>query len=256
MFRRAQFFKMSYPLELDFIKDKFRNVDSKSRRVIDKNTINIEITLDCSFNQKRENADNYQLGASIEYQFHPRKNTPWLNTREFVAFMFFPRNKLLVVLGRDEALTEAIKVVSNILYDNTDTIKPFNSVMFEKQSLVDTIGIMKNNDSTGASWCDEHNAIHRAEKYEGRKTKTNFSLGPNNCVLEDEEALAEIENATSISPKYRFKKCSELNAISYDRPKTISFNGEQGVISISISQGFENWDRFISKFILKNVECI
>ena len=162
---------------------------------------------------------------------------------------------MLVVLGRDETLTEVVRVVSDVLYDNTDRVKMFRSVMFEKQSLIDTINKMKQNDPTGESWCVEHNAIHDGGKFKGEKTMTNFSLGPYNCVLDHPDAQDEMANATSISPKYRFKSCPELNTLTYSKPKTMLFNGKEGVISISVTQEFENWYRFVSEFIIKNITC-
>ena len=252
MYRRAEFFKIDYPLTLQDIKTKIGPVTKKPRRVPDKNALTKKITLDCSFDHKNIINGHYILGMEIEYQITLRKGVPYQKTRDVFAFLFFAKQKILVVLGRDEAIVEAVKEVSNVLYGDTKNIKPFRPVKFTKDSLVGIINKLKQDDD--GSWCDEYNAHHTAIKYQGKKTKTNFSLGEGNCVLEDEEAQQEIDNATSISPKYRFTKCPQLNGESYPQPKTLTFNGRNGVVSLSIRQDFENWYRFVSNFLLQHLE--
>ena len=252
MYRRAEFFKISYPLKIDEIKNRCKNIKDKPRTVNDKNFITKKITLECSFDQKEEKNGNYLLGINVEYQLSPKKGVPYQTTRDLFAFMFFPNNNILVVLGRDAAINEAINEVSKILYPDVENLKVFGSVTFSVDSMVEAIKQMRNDDPD--SWCDEYGGKHDGIKYQGRKTKSNFSLGEGNCVLDDREAQEAIASSTSISPKYKFYKCPKLHKISYDKPKTMSFNGRNGVVSISIHQEFENWYKFIAEFLMSTLE--
>ena len=250
MHRRAEFFRIDYPLKLEDIKNKFKNVKDRQRKVQDKNHITKKITLGCSFDNKKERDGNYLLGVHVEYQIHPKKGMSYQKTSDLFGFIFFLSHNLLVVLGRDEAIGDAVKEVSKILYPDED-LRVLSPITFTVDSLVKTITEMRKDDPE--SWCDEYRARHDGVKYQDRKTKSNFSLGPGQCVLDDLEAQGAIDASTSISPKYKFYICPKLNPISYDRPKTISFNGRDGVISISIEQKPENWYRFISDFLLKTL---
>lgn len=238
-------------MSIQEIKKKIGSVKNRQRKVPSKGAPERKITLDCDFTHKAHD-DYYVLGVDLEYQITARKGMPYQRTRDFFAFLFFEKEKVLVVLGRDKAIPEVIKVVSDILYGDVQDLKPFISVGFGKDSLVRIIGMLKEDDSD--SWCDEHNAIHGALRFDDRKTKTNFSLGEGNCVLEDDEANREIANATSINPKYRFYKLPKMNIMLSPKPQTLKFNGTDGVISISRFQDFENWEMLIAKFLLKHLE--
>ena len=50
---------------------------------------------------------------------------------------------------------------------------------------MEAIKQMRNDDPD--SWCDEYGGKHDGIKYQGRKTKSNFSLGEGKCVLDDHE---------------------------------------------------------------------
>ena len=252
MFRRAEFFNTDFPLKIEEIEHRFRGIKNKPRKIRDKNYITKHITLECSFDNKKEKDGNYLLGIDIEYQISAKKGIPYQKTRDFYTFMFFPKNNLLVVVGRDTAICDAINEVSKILYPNVDNMKVFSSVMFGVKSMVTAIKNMRDDDPN--SWCDEYGARHDALKYQGKKTKSNFSLGEGYCVLDDSEAKEAIAASTSISPKYKFVRCPKLNQVTYDAPKTMSFNGREGVISISVNQSFDHWYKFISDFLLKTLE--
>lgn len=252
MYRRAEFFKIEHPLSIQKIAEKLGAVTDRKRQVPDKNALTKKIVLSCSFSNQKMHDDYYVSGMELQYQITARKGVPYQKTWDFFAFLFFVKKNVLVVLGRDTAITDAIKEVSKVLYGDTQDIRPFSSVRFEKDSLVRIITKLKKNDSD--SWCDEHNALHGAMRYQGRKTKTNFSLGDGNCVLDDNEAKQEIANATTINPKYRFYRCPKLNGVAYDQPQTLRFNGEKGTIGIGRNLDFEHWEKFIAKFLLQHLE--
>lgn len=252
MYRRAEFFKIEYPLKIDKIKEKFKDIKNYNRNPIDKNYISKKIKLVCSFEHKEEKDGNYLIGLDIEYQISPRKGVPFQKTRDLHALIFFPKYNILVVLGRDSAIFEIIPIISKILYPDAKSINVFKHVHFDTDSIVNTIRILRKDDDN--SWCDEYRGKHLGPKYQGKKTKSNFSLGEGKCVLDDAEAIDAISVSTSINPTYKFYRCLKLNSKSYDSPKTISFNGEHGIISISISPEFENWYKFISKFLINELK--
>lgn len=254
MYGRAKFFRIDYPITVQDIDKKIKNVTKKIKRVPDKNIMTEKISLSRKFYNKRKIGENYIFGMEMEWQITVKKGMPYQTTQDLLDFLFFTKEKILVVLGSDDVVAGAVKEVAETLYGDIHNIKPFGHVTFEKNSLVNIINKLKQDDPD--SWCDEHNAYHGALKYQERKTKTNFSLGEGNCVLDDPEAQKEIDNATSISPKYRFTKCPKFNGISYDLPKTLRFNGMKGVVSISTKQNFENWHKFISNFLLQHLELV
>ena len=254
LYRRAEFFKIEYPLTVDIIKKRIGKIKDKTRETKDKNHITRNITLECSFENRVEKDGNYFVGLNLEYQISPKKGVPYQKTRDFYAVIFFPKKNVLVVLGRDTAISEMLKLFSDILYPDTDLkyYRVFGSVVFGINSMIKAIKEMRKDDPS--SWCDEYNGKHGAKKYQGKKTKSNFSLGEGNCVLDNKEAQGAIAAATSISPKFKFYKCPKLTHTVYEQPKTISFNGCNGVVSSSIPQDFDNWYRFISEFLIDRLE--
>ena len=253
-YRRAEYRIMEYSLQLNDIEKKIRKIKNQPRTIKDKNFITKNITLHCSFENRKEKNGNYICGLDLEYQISPKKGVPYQTTRDFYAVIFLPKEQMLVVLGRDTAISEVIEILSDILSIDTDRkhTRMFNHVSFNTESMVKVIKKMRKDDKR--AWCDEYNGKHGAVKYQQRKTKSNFSLGEGNCVLDDSEAQEAIDMSTSISPKFKFYTCPRLNKITYEQPKTISFNGLRGVISISTAQNFDNWYRFIAEFLIDNLE--
>lgn len=229
----------------------FEKVQSKSRKVNDKNVIGQKITLDCKFNRKRKMDGNYVLDVSIEYQIHPKKDMQYQKTQDHLTFVFFIYREILVVLGRDDAKQEAVNTVQKVLYPDVEDMRMFRPVTFSVESLVEIIKVMREDDPN--SWCSDYGGVHDASKYQGKKTKSNFSLGEGRCVLDDSEAMEAIECSTSICPRYKFYKCPKLNDYSYDKPKTMLFNGKNGSVTIFKDQEFKDWYRFILDFLLDNL---
>lgn len=252
VYRRAEFFKIEYPLKIDVIKAKFKGIKDHYRNPTDKNNLMKKIKLTCSFEHKEEKDGNYLIGLDLEYQISPRKGVPFQKTRDLYALIFFPKSNLLVVLGRDSAISEIIPMISKILYPDAKKINVFKHVNFDTDSIVNAIRILRNDDEN--SWCHDYRGKHSGTKYQGKKTTSDFSLGEGNCVLDDAEAIDAISVSTSINPTYKFYRCPKLNSKSYDSPKTISFNGEYGRISISTSPNFEIWYVFISKFLINELK--
>lgn len=60
------------------------------------------------------------------------------------------------------------------------------------------------------------------------------------------EAADAIRNATSLSPKYKFNLCAQLNRAEQDRPKSIRSNARCGTVSVSVRQEFEDLYGFVS----------
>ena len=249
MYRRAQFFKISYPLRIDEIKSRLRGAKNAVRTVNNKNFITQKIDLKCDFEHKKETDGNYLLGISLEYQIRIRQGMEYQKARDLFAFIFFPKDNILVVLGRDTARSVAVTEVSKILYPDVEDLRMLSPITFSVGSMVAAITQMRDDDPS--SWCDEYRGRHDGQKYQGKKTKSNFSLGEGLCIFDDSEAKDAIDKSTSISPKYKFFACPKLNQLVYDTPKTISFNGQNGVVSVSIYQEFENWYKFISEFLIK-----
>ena len=251
MYRRAEFFQMELSLKIDVIEEKFKKIKEHNRKVTNKNNLIKKIELGCTFENKSEKSGNYLLGLDLQYQIRPRKGVRYQTTRDLFALIFFPKQNLLTILGRDDAITEIISIISKILYKDADKLNVFKHIKFDIDSVVDTIKLLRNDDSD--SWCNEYRGKHGVLKYEGKKTKSNFSLGEGNCVLDDPEARRAIKESSSISPTYKFYRCPKLNSKTYDTPKTMTFNTEKGTIGISASPEFENWYKFIYNFILKNL---
>lgn len=252
MYRKAEFFKMEFPITADQIKAKFSDLKSVPRKTLDKNSIIKKITLDCSIEHNKKKDDNYLIGLDFQYQISPRRGIPFQKTRDLYGLIFLPKHKLLVVLGRGDAVSEIIPFIAKILYPESKAHLVFRHVQFTSDSLVETIKKLRADDKK--SWCDEYRGKHGAIKYQGKKTKSNFSLGEGNCVLDDDEAIGAIEESTSINPTFKFYKCPKLNHIAYDSPKTMLFNGERGSISITVSQEFDYWYNFISEFLVKKLQ--
>lgn len=252
MYRKAEFFKMDFPLTVEEIKSKFSNLTSVPRKTEDKNSMIRKITLDCSFEHKKKKDDNYFVGLDFQFQISPRRGVPFQKTRDLYGLIFLPQHNLLVVLGRDTAISELISFIATILYPETKRHLVFRHVQFTSDSLVETIKKLRLDDPK--SWCDEYRGKHGAVKYQGKKTKSNFSLGEGNCVLDDTEAIGAISASTSINPTFKFYKCPKLNPLAYDSPKTMLFNGENGSVSVTVSQEFDNWYKFISEFLVKELK--
>ena len=113
MHRRAEFFRIDYPLKLEDIKNKFKNVKDRQRKVQDKNHITKKITLGCSFDNKKERDGNYLLGVHVEYQIHPKKGMSYQKTSDLFGFIFFLSHNLLVVLGRDDIFSDYFLHICN-----------------------------------------------------------------------------------------------------------------------------------------------
>lgn len=253
MYRKAEFYKMKYPLKIEQIKSKFDDLKKlNTRKVDDKNSTIRKIELDCTIEHKRVKDDNYIVGLDFQFQISPRRGVPFQKTRDLYGLIFFPKHELLVILGRDTAVGEIISFIGEKLYPDIKGHLLFNHLKFESDSLVKIIKKLRNDDDR--SWCDEYRGKHAGVKYQGKKTKSNFSLGEGNCVLDDSEAVDAINNSTSINPTYKFYKCPKLTRKTYDSPKTILFNGEGGTVSVSVAQDFDNWYRFISEFLLNELQ--
>jgi hypothetical protein len=251
VYHRAKFFQIEFPLKIDEIKEKLKKLKDHKRKVVNKNNLIKKIELVCTFENKTEKSGNYFLGLDLEYQISPRKGVRYQTTRDLFAIIFFPKKNILTILGRDDAITEIIPIISEILYKDADKLNVFKHVKFDIDSVIDIIKLLRKDDDD--SWCNEYRGNHDVVKYEGKKTKSNFSLGEGNCVLDDSEAIQAINQSSSISPTFKFYRCPKLNSEAYDTPKTITFNTKKGTIGISMSQEFENWYNFISNFILKNL---
>jgi hypothetical protein len=251
MYRKAEFFKMDFPLPIEEIKAKFSKLKSLPRKTEDKNSIIRKITLDCSFEHKKEKDENYLVGIDFQFQISPRRGVPYQKTRDLYGLIFLPKNNLLVILGRDDAVGEIITFIAEILYPESKRHLVFRHVQFTPESLVNTIKKLRDDDDE--SWCDEYRGKHGATKYQGKKTKSNFSLGEGSCILDDSEAIDAISQSTSINPTYKFYKCPKLNTKTYDSPKTLLFNGGNGSVSVTVSQDFDNWYKFISEFLVKEL---
>lgn len=252
MYRKAEFFKMKFPLKIEEIKSKFENLKSVPRKTLDKNSIIKKITLDCSFEHKKARDENYLVGIDFQFQISPRRGVPYQKTRDLYGLIFLPKYELLVILGRDTAVGEMTSFIAKILYPDSKHLLVFSHVEFEPDSLVETIKKLRSDDDD--SWCDEYRGKHGAIKYQGKKTKSNFSLGEGNCVLDDSEAIDAISKSTSINPTYKFYKCPKLTPKTYDSPKTVLFNGENGTVSVSIAQDFDNWYKFITDFLVNELK--
>ena len=250
MYRRAEFFKMDFPLKIEDIVKKFKSVKERTRKENDKNHITKKIDLKCTFEHKYEKNGTYHLGISIEYQIRANMAVPYQITSDLLAFIFFPKNNLLVVLGKNYVINKAIHEVSKILYPGEE-LRMFSPISFSVAYLINTIMQLRQDDPR--SWCDEYRGRHDHIKYQNKKRKSNFSLEEGNCVLDDAEAKDAISKSSSISPKYKYYQCKKLSETSHDKPKTISFNGRDGIISLSIHHEFEEWYRFIS-FLRKDLK--
>lgn len=253
MYRKAEFFKMKYPLKIEAIKSKFASLDkSISRKTEDKNSLIRKIELDCTIEHKRVKDENYFVGLDFQYQISPRRGVPYQKTRDLYGLIFLPKYELLVVLGRGDAVGEILSLIGDVLYPEIKGHIVFNHLKFDTESLVNTVKKLRKDDSN--SWCEEYRGRHDGVKYQGKKTKSNFSLGEGNCVLDDAEAIDAIDHSTSISPVLKFYKCPKLNSTTYDLPKTILFNGKDGIVSVSVPQDFDDWYKFISEFLVKELK--
>ena len=242
---------MNFPLKLDVIKAKFSDLSSVPRKTNDKNSIIKKIILDCDIEHKKVKDTNYVVGLDFQFQISPRRGVRYLKTRDLYGLIFLPEHDLLVILGKDTAMAEITSFITKILYSDSKIRFMFSHVNFNSDSLINIIKKLRIDDPD--SWCDEYRGTHGAVKYQGKKTKSNFSLGEGHCVLDDREAIDAMNNSTSINPKYRFYKCPKFISKTYDSPKAISFNGKNGSISCSISQDFDSWYKFISEFLIKEL---
>jgi len=252
MYRKAEFFQLKYPLKIDEIKSKFKDLKSTKRKILDKNSTIRKIELNCDIEHKKVKDENYIIGIDFEFQISPRKGVPYQKTRDLYGLIFLPGYNLLVVLGRDTAVSELLSFIGKTLYPNGGNEIVFKHLQFNPDSLVETIKKLRRDDPK--SWCDEYRGKHDAIKYQGKKTKSNFSLGEGECVLDDQEAIDAINNATSINPTFKFYKCPKLTSKTYDAPKYILFNGGNGSVSVSVAQDFDNWYKFISGFLVEELQ--
>ncbi len=217
MYRKAEFFKMEFPLTIEQIKAKFSKLKSVPRKTPDKNSMIRKITLNCSFEHNKMKDDNYIIGLDFQYQISPRRGIPFQKTRDLYGLIFLPKYKLLVVLGRGDAVGEIIPFIAKILYPESKAHLVFKHVQFTSDSLVETIKKLRTDDIK--SWCDEYRGKHGATKYQGKKTKSNFSLGEGNCVLDDDESIGAIEESTrSVAQLIQFDH-HHLNVFLQQDPK-------------------------------------
>lgn len=252
MYRKAEFFRMKYPLTLEEIQTRFKKLQSGKRKTNDKNSTIRKIELDCDVEHKRAKDENYIIGMDFEFQISARRGVPWQKTRDLYGLIFLPKYDILVVLGRDDAVSELLSFIGKTLYPDAGSHVVFRHLQFVPDSLVDTIRKLRKDDPQ--SWCDEYRGKHDAIKYQGKKTKSNFSLGEGECVLDDAEAIDAIDNSSSINPVFKFYKCSKLTPKRYDKPKYILFNGGNGSVSVSVGQDFDNWYKFITEFLVKELQ--
>lgn len=252
MYRKAEFFQMKYPLKIEEIKSRFSNLKSQKRKIPDKNSTIRKIELNCDIEHKKMKDENYIIGLDFEFQISARKGVLWQKTRDLYGLIFLPKYSMLVVLGKDTAVSEVLSFIGNILYPTAGHEIVFKHLQFTPDSLVETIKKLRKDDPK--SWCDEYRGRHDAVKYQGKKTKSNFSLGEGACVLDDQEAIDAINNSTSINPTFKFYKCPKLTSKSYDTPKYILFNGGNGSVSVSVGQDFDNWYKFISEFLINELK--
>lgn len=251
MFRTVAFFRIEAPLGIDKITRQFAKIKNKPRKVKDKNVDSQKITLGCKFNKKEVIDGNYILGVSIEHQVHPKKDTKYQKIRDYFIFIFFTNDDFLAVLGRPDVRRDAVNVVMEMLYPQVEDMQMFSPVSFDVNSVVKTINVMKKDDSR--SWCSDYGGMHDAVKYQNKKTKSNFSLGEGECVLDDPEAKEAIRHSTTIGPKYKFHACPKLNERTYNRARTMQFSGKNGTVTIFTPQEFKAWYRFILDFLLDSL---
>jgi len=180
------------------------------------------------------------------------KEIPFQKTRDLYGLIFLPKYDLLVVLGRDTAVSELLSFIGNALYPDAGTHVIFKHLQFVPDSLVATIKKLRKDDPK--SWCDEYRGKHSAVKYQNKKTKSNFSLGEGKCVLDDSEAIDAINKSSSINPVFKFYKCPKFISKTFDTPKYLLFNGGNGSVGVSVGQDFDNWYKFISEFLVKELQ--
>ena len=252
MYKSATFFRINHPLPLADMANRFGGNEHQTRMVPDQNNDIDEIVLGYDFYNQYEDNGNYICEVNLEYQIRLRRGAQYQTTRDPFTFIFFIEHRILVVLGRNAVLGNAVDFLAQILHPDIQALDIFSPIQFGVDSLTETIRTLRDDDP--GSWCDSYNARHEGERYQGRKTKTNYSLGPGECVLRDPEAIEAINMATSISPTYKFFTCTRLNNIPYTRPKSMKFNTLRGTVYIPTQQEFESWYRFIADFLLNTLE--
>ena len=252
MYKKVIFYEMKYPLPIEKIKKQFSKLIKEKRFVSDKNFITKKISLICDFENKKPKDDNYCVGVDFEFQIRARNNVPWQKTRDLYGIIFIPKYNLMVVSGRDQGVPEFLSFFRDKLYIDAKNEIVFKRIQFTIDSVIEIINKLKKDDKE--SWCDEYRGKHESIKYQDKKTKSNFSLGEGNCVLDDEEAKDAIEVSSSISPVFKYYKCPKLNGDVFDTPKSITFNSQKGSISFSISQDFDNIYKFIINFFVDKVK--
>ena len=250
MYRRAVFKRMDYELAVGDIESKLSKTKRLSWNEPDKNRPGKEIEMSLDIEHKLRKDGNYVVGISTKYQYSYGRGQGHGVISDFVSLMFFPKNRMLVVLGRDDSVSGPIREISNTLYQNRKGIKAFSNVQFGTDSLVKTIKTLRGDDSR--SWCQHYNSTHGQELYEGKKATTNFSLAEGNCVLDDPEAQDAIRHATHINPTFKYYTCPKLKNITHDKPKTMRFNGIDGFVSTSVVYDFDAWYNFV-QFLIKSL---
>ena len=250
MYRRAAFYRLGLPVDLASILNKFR--DTKTTRVTkDRNDPTQNIELEFHIFRDAHDTKNYELSCIIEFQERLNREVPYITVRDRLAFLFLSDRGILVVLGRERHANRAIVEMTQILFpDNVENLMVFHRTPLSKDAIIDIILRMREDDRR--SWCSAYNAEHDNQMWNQEKTRTDFSLVEGRCVLDHPEAQAEIENATNISPHYKFYQCLQLTQDVYEAPKTMRFLGSKGVVSTSIPFGFECWYGFIVNFLLPN----
>ena len=235
---------------IDDIENKMSKIEKLPWKEPDKNKPGKEIEMSLDVEHKERRNGNYLVGVSTKYQYSYGRGLGHTVIYDLASLIFFPKNRLLVVLGRDDSVSGPVREISNTLYKNRNGIKTFSNVQFGTDSLVKTIRILREDDRR--SWCQDHNSMHRRELYKGKMTKFNFALAEGNCVLDDPEAQDAIQHATHINPTFKYYNCPKLKSITYDKPKTIRFNGSDGVVSTSIGHDFNAWYGFV-EFLIKSL---
>ena len=220
----------------------------RARHVRDRNNPGKWVDLPCSFD-KEERDGNYIVNVTLVHQIRARPDMEYQRVSDTLALVFLMDEELLVVMGRD-GIEEAVKEVSEMLYPGVDE-KVFHPVQFKPDSVVAAIKHLR--DSNQGSWCHSFGGKFDAAKYKGKRT-LDFSKDPGECILDDAEAADAIQNASSLSPTYKFYSCRQLSQTEYDQPKSIRFSARRGTVSVSVVQEFEDMYGFVSGFLAGELE--
>lgn len=251
MYRRAVFKRIEYGLSVGEIRAKMPQSKRHDWKEPDKNKPDAEIDMSLEVKNIQSSNGNCRVVINTTYQYRYGRGLGYTVTSDLISLIFLTKNKLLVVLGRDDSVSGAVREVSNIRYPNRKGMKTFSSIQFDKDLLVKTIRILRKDDSS--SWCQDYNAVYGARLYKEKMTKSNFALVDGKCVLDDRDAIDAIKHATHISPVYKYYTCPKLEEITHNKPKAVRFNGFDGVVSTSTAHDLDSWHGFAT-FLVKSLE--